>query len=201
MKIAAVALIPSLVLAASSALGEVYTCTAASNRAKVGASSGSEVGITSDTDKKECRFSVNGATVGSPPFSAIVAGMNAIIGGKAASMLRNREVEPIANLLISSSEHKVPSRELLDVLRQNSDELAKCLESFMGSVERIFVSKDNVFCGAAKDGAIPISGKTVSISDSRGIHVLAVSPSKNLTHFLFYPAAFRNGQLIPLPPR
>jgi len=193
-----IVIISLLMPAMTPVLAETYNCTAATNRAKVGSSRSNEVGITSDSGKKECRFSINGAPVGSPPQSAVVAGLNALITGDAVTMMTKGDLEPIANLLISSSEEKSPSPALLGILREHASELAKCFSTFKGAVAGPLLSKGVIFCGGVKAGPVPIAESPVELHDTQGMHVLAVSPSKGLVHFVFFPANFRRGEPIPM---
>lgn len=198
MTVARTILLSLILTVTGHASAETYTCTAATNLAKVGAPKTSEVGVTSDTGKKECRFSINGAAVGSPPRAAVLEGLNAVITGKAVLMLDSGDVRAIANLLLSSSDQRSPDAALISVLRENSKDLARCLASFKGRVKGAVISKADIFCGGVTKGAIPIGGgSTVILGESQGMHVLAVSPSKGVVHYVFFPPDYRQGKPIP----
>ena len=74
---------------------DTYSCEdPPDKRAKVGVSSASTVSITQDKSAKECRMSVNGATVGSPPQDQVLNAINRFRAqGEALREIQGRGIE------------------------------------------------------------------------------------------------------------
>lgn len=60
-----------MMIAASTSVAKTYECEAVDSIAKLGISPVSAVTVSADEDADECKFSVNGAKVGSPPQEQI----------------------------------------------------------------------------------------------------------------------------------
>src|SRR5215475_11171935 len=85
----------------TSALADTYSCGDPPDKlAKVGVSSSSSVSMTQDKSAKECRISVNGVTVGSPPQNQVLQAVNQFRNrGIALQEIESRGIDNYLNSL------------------------------------------------------------------------------------------------------
>lgn len=189
----------TVMLAATSAEAETFACHAATNKAKVGIRSGSEVGITADYRNQECRFSVNGAPVGSPPEKDVMAGLELVRNGDMSRVIQKGDVMPLAMILLSSSSDIEAPQELVSVLKAKAGPLAQCFDDFTANrlePGKYPIREADVICGALAKQSEQIKlslGKGVEVA-SRGddpILVVAVArQSAKVEHFVFFTRAY-----------
>jgi hypothetical protein len=188
-------------LAGSTARADVYSCTAAKERAKTGVHPGNAVATTSDVAKKECRFSVNGASTGSPPLDRVFGAFNLVIGKSMTPRLATGDVTSLAYLLISASAETEPPGDLLGILRRRDKSLALCFEEFEKGVrEKAWIDDDNLLCRAmGKERVlVRLRGADHGIEVASGTELLVVGVAhRGAHHFLFVPPDYRQGRPFP----
>ncbi len=175
------------------AMAEKYTCTAVKNLAKVGVHKGNEVGVEEDTDADECRFSINGATTDSPPLNLVMDGLNAIRvnQGMLARLLRDKDIMPLAYLLLAPSQVDTPDDGLTGTLKNNLDNLTGCFDAFYTGKIGFSTQGTNLFCRivASGDGANNFGGIETVITVPQ-LQLRVSQGNRNL--YLFVPVSFRS---------
>jgi hypothetical protein len=187
---------------AVSANAQTYSCDAAKNQAKVGVRPGNEVAVTMDYRHQECRFSVNGTPVGSPPLATILAGLGQLIDGSMVKQLQSGDVRSLALVLLSAARETEPPADLVATLGREAKSLARCVEDFLGNKlgpGQFMVRSDSVICGLLPADSINVkpgvgSGVTVAPSGEAprgGILAIAVARKEaGIDHFLFVPRSY-----------
>jgi hypothetical protein len=189
----------TLLATTCSAYADRYSCDAVVNGAQLGVFRNNAVSVAIDFGKRECRFSVNGATVGSPPLDRVLQGLNAIADGKMLGLLRESNREPLAYALLAASRlDGVPSI-LLTRLRDFSEELVHCFSDFYERKIGLLVSKgDSTRCtviGPRRE--IARIGQLLIVNDGPQLQLMVVLEDQTL--HLFVPLNYRQG-LPPLQP-
>lgn len=192
-------LVMSIMLAATQVEAETFTCDAATNKAKVGIRSGNEVGVTADYNNHECRFSVNGAPVGSPPEKDVMLGLEHVRNGTMSGVIQKGDVMPLAMILLSSSSDTRAPADLVSMLKTKAGPLAQCFDDFTENrlePGKYPIRNAEIICGALaqQSEAIRLSfGKGLEVA-SRGnypILVVAVArKSAKVEHFVFFTRAY-----------
>lgn len=111
---------------------EVKKCTAVQELAKAGHYSSDTVNVTADDDNDVCSFSVNGATVDSPPQADVINALDSLIGSVTSPgsffTQQQTDIEALALLLLASSP-VVNIDEMVSFLSQHGSELAGCRDA------------------------------------------------------------------------
>jgi hypothetical protein len=191
----------SLMLVQATAVADTFVCEAAKKRAKVGVYSGNAVQVTADEQSQECRFSVNGATVGSPPRDRIVAALNTISSGGMSQLVRRGDVGMLAYALLGASPQTAISRELDLLLRNNAQALAACFENLeilkVGFAANL--PSNQMFCRVSEkrrsEDRVGL-GALMSVQNDLPQLELGVREG-TFHHFLFVPIRYRE-RLPPL---
>jgi len=121
------AILPPVTLSADQRTSETVTCNAVKRSAKAGHYPSDVVGLTIVDSGPECRFAINGASVGSPPPGLILGGINSVISGRAVSDIGNKDLKPLAYALLAASPDNELSQDLLRILEGEIDLFARCL--------------------------------------------------------------------------
>lgn len=121
-----------------------YDCEAVASSARLLVFRNDAVSVVIDGARKECRFSVNGATSGSPPLDKVLEGLNAIADKSIVGLLRDGRREPLANVLLAVSRLDGVPGNLLSLLRDFSQELASCFSDFADGKIGFFYMKENL---------------------------------------------------------
>jgi hypothetical protein len=194
----------ALIATATTANAKTYRCEASPKRALLGLSAFLAVSITEDTSNQECRFSVNGEPVGSPPRALVIGAYNVFRSGEAARGAAKWDTFAYS-LLASSPGDSVPGR-LRDLLEKYSGELTKCVSSLAGGQPGTYVSDSELVCRVERG-----DGDTQTIGfGGGGIQVRPTTPNDppqlvlgynggTLRHYLFIPMTYVTGRLPPLP--
>jgi len=180
---------------------KTYWCDASKKDAAVGITDSAAVSITADRRNQECRFSVNGETVGSPPRELVIGAHNALRNGS----LPDGKGDDLAYALLASSPLKEIPTQLRTALQAYSGEIQGCFGALRSGTPGRYVSKDNVLCQV-----IP-SGEPAIVGFGRGdirVHptspnappqlVLAVNIDNSIEQYLFIPQIYISGTLRPL---
>ncbi len=174
------------------AMADKYTCTAVDSLAKVGVYRGNEVGVEEDTDDDECRFSINGATTDSPPLNLVLEGLNAIrVNARMIEFLENKDVMPLAYLLLAPSQQDSPTGELISVLQNNLNELRNCFEAFEYGKIGFDATRSDMHCRviAPGDSSSSFGGISTVITIPQ-LQLRIAQGNRNL--YLFVPITYRN---------
>ena len=181
----------------SSVYADRYDCEAVVNGARLGVFRNNAVNVVIDSGRKECRFSVNGATAGSPPLDGILEGLNKIADKSIVGMLRDGRSEPLANVLLAASRQDGVPGDLLTRLRDFKD-VVNCFSDFAdGKIG--FVSKgDSMSCAVVGPRREVVRiGELSVVNDGPQLQLMVVFGEETL--FLFVPLNYRQG-LPPLRP-
>ncbi len=132
--------------------GERTECRVVDHLALVGYNDWNIVSLTAKEDKKECRFSVDGASAGSPPQEKLDAAVNAMVGNSRgrSPLLDQPEIDVVslATLLVAAGPD-TDAREMAGLLSSFSEPLAKCRDAvFEGNtIPLSFPGQFPVTCG------------------------------------------------------
>lgn len=126
----------------SASYSDTFTCSDPPDKiAKVGVNSGNSVQITKDKKEKACSFSINGASVNSPPQARITEGINQFTKGlPILRELDQKNVRPLAYLLLAGAPVQEIPKEVEGALTQASHLLRSCIQDFFYGKAAVFES-------------------------------------------------------------
>jgi hypothetical protein len=186
-------------VAADDRKSETVACKAVNKLAKVGVFEGTVVGLTIIDRGPECRFSINGADVGSPPYQQVLSGINSIIGGRIVDDVRSGRFDGIAFALLAASPDTSIQSDLSEILRSERRVLEDCFRrtdvrdlppissSNFGSRRLICGRVDPVSSGSREIDVRAGGDRPITLSFSRPVLVIGVSRS-NQSNYLVVPA-------------
>lgn len=174
------------------ARAEKYTCTAAKEKAKVGVHRGNEVGIEEDDERRECRFSINGATTDSPPIELVIGGLNAIRNRQMARLLLENDVGPLANLLLAPSRVSSPPDQLISNLRGNARPLQDCFSAYDAGRVGFSTEGTDMRCRIAAPGSNLRQFGEVDAEITEPQLQLRITLSRRQSLYLFLPLSFHH---------
>ncbi len=167
---------------------KTYECDAAKERAKVAVYLRNEVSITADRDLKECRFSVNGATVGSPPSDLIYAGLRLIARQQMSGAVERGEIAPLAYALLAAAPVVEIPDKLWEMLNESKYELAKCFGEYEAGSHEFVTAMDDIVCRIVPrtESSRVLEGGLVRVTTSGPELQLAVRVG-GFEHYIFVP--------------
>jgi hypothetical protein len=194
-------------LAPVDAKTKTYLCDASPRQAAVGVAAGAAVSTTADRANSECRFSVNGEPVGSPPRDLVINAYNVLRSGQALQRIQSGDVDVLAFALLASSPLREVPNNLVGLLRRYREGLVRCFVSLgEGKTVVRIVSDQNLFCSIF---APTSDGVTVGFGNNNTIRIQPTTPNDppqlvlgyaadKLETFLFVPLSYISGSLPPL---
>ncbi len=184
-------------------LAKTYRCEASPKIAAIGVSDNASVSITEDYQNQECRFSVNGEPVGSPPREMVIGAQNTLRAGGGKNIKDNLNQLGLA-ILASSPLPAVPP-DLSVMLQSNADALQKCFDALAAGKPDIYVSNPLIRCQVLHGSEpynIKLGNRTLNVRPTRpGAPpqlVISILLSGNLGTHLFIPQIYMGGILQPL---
>jgi hypothetical protein len=180
------------------AIADQYYCDAVANGARLGVYRTNAVNVAIDSGKKECRFSVNGATTGSPPIDLILSGLNGIAARKMESMIADNDLAPLANLLLAPTRFDGVPNKLFELLKAASNELSGCFTAWSKSEIGFRTEKSGMSCSVVPPRKETLKIRRLSVvNDSPQLQLIVIFEEHDL--FLFVPVGYRQG-FPPLTP-
>jgi hypothetical protein len=185
--------------AMSSVYADRYDCEAVVSGARLGVFRNNAVNVVIDSGRKECRFSVNGATAGSPPLDKVLEGFNAIADRSMVGLLKEGRREPLANALLAASRLDGVPGNLLTRLSDFSQQLVNCFSDFAdGKIGFLVIKEDLMSCAVVGPRREVVKIRQLSVvNDGPQLQLMMVLGEE--TMFLFVPLNYRQG-LPPLRP-
>lgn len=185
---------------------EVKECTAARQLAKVGHYSWDTVNVTADEDNEVCSFSINGATVDSPPQEDVIEALRSFLGTTSSpgsffgeeGFFAEEEIDTDAlALLLLASSPITQIDEMSWFLSEYRDNLIECKRA-MRDVDMNGPYEDDsfgsFFCGVYPQNSVgrlysfgPISGVS-RIPVHRTQIVIGARPHYSLWHLVSFSA-------------
>lgn len=175
-------IVPSVAAADS----KTFECDAAKERATVGVYEVTEVSITADRDKRQCFFSVNGATVGSPPPDQIIVGLRAIARREMSGLLEKEDIAPLAYALLAAAPVREIPEKLLQILKNSIKQLVECFQAYENEKTKFRTATDNLVCQIVPrtESARVLAEGLVRVTNSRPELQFAVR-NDGFEHYLF----------------
>jgi len=184
-------------------------CKAVNKVAKVGTFEGTVVSITIIEKEPECRFSINGAEVGSPPTSSVINGINSLIRGSAGNDVSNERFDLIAFALLAASPDTSVGQDLLQLLRNEKSTLSECLRQTppVGIPSLPTRNDRRLICGRV-DGDVKSPEVNVKVGSGSAITLGLIEPvlvigaaRDRQTHYLVIPIERTRGRReLIIPP-
>ena len=176
-----------------------YDCEAVANSARLGVYGTNAVSIAVDSGRKECRFSVNGATTGSPRLDLVLKGLNAIAAKSMRRLINEGDLEPLANLLLAPTRFEGVPGDLMTLLRKISNELADCFVAYEEPVIGFAKRTDQLSCSVVPPRRDTVKiGRLSVVNDAPQLQLMVVFQEQDL--FLFVPIKYREGMPPIIPP-
>jgi len=148
----------AVLIAGPALAGNTKECEAVDSLSVVGFHDFDTVAMAADEDDRECRFSINGATAGSPPQEEVSAAFRQLIGGFGApgSFLASREIdfEALALLMLAAGPDR-DAGELVEILSEFSFEIDDCRNAASDNATVVSQTDDDFFCAAFGAGSQP----------------------------------------------
>jgi hypothetical protein len=193
-----------LCFATQSAVAKTYWCDASKKDAAVGISDRAAVNVVAHRDSQECRFSVNGETVGSPPRELVINAHNVLRSDGGREIKSALDALAYA-LLAASPLREIPSQ-LRTSLQEEIGSIDKCFQALRTGEAGTYVSKAQIFCRVIARGesaSVGFGNGTVRVQptrpDSPPQLALGVLLEKSMEHYLFLPQQYAfPGALPPL---
>lgn len=184
-------------------LAKTYRCEASPKIASIGVSDNASVSITEDYQNQECRFSVNGEPVGSPPRDMVIGAQNTLRAGGGKDIKSSLNQLGLA-ILASSPLPTVPD-ELTAALQMNVDALQKCFDALAAGRPDVYVSNARIRCQVLHGSEpynIRLGNRTLNVRPTRSGAppqlVISALLLGNLGTHLFIPQNYMIGNLQPL---
>lgn len=114
----------------SAPFAKTYECDAVDNEAKLGISPRSTVAVSADEDDRECKFSVNGAKVSSPPQQQITQAFVALLTNRLLFSGSNWTNDQLAALVLSAGPDTTVNT-MSQILGSARPQIRSCIESLL----------------------------------------------------------------------
>jgi hypothetical protein len=188
-------LVLAFAFATTAAEAARFTCKAARDLARLAARDSDYVVVDPDDVRKECRFSVNGEPAGSPPRGAIIASLNVLRAGGAATELGRTDgvnIDWLGLVLLAASGETGISPAFRDTLISSRDLLRDCFARLEGNIAEgpvRFSNNRNVLCGPLPPGGgeIGFGGGSVVEFQSEGRYFTVGAKRGDNASYLFIP--------------
>ena len=196
-----------IMVATTAADATIYWCDASKKNAVVGASDISAVSITADRSGQECRYSINGETVGSPPRQLVVDAHNKLRRAEITKEIQSANMDPLAYALLAASPLREIPTELRGTLRNFAKQIEACFNALTANESGTFVSEPALACKVVtKSEGVTIgfgNGVIRAQPTTPDLTLLALGAvvDKTLEHYLFVSRVYVSGQLPPLQQR
>ncbi|MGH6900098.1 MAG: hypothetical protein ACREJ5_26690 [Geminicoccaceae bacterium] len=197
--LAAAVLLAALAGPATAHASETYYCDAAEREAIVGAFKTRKVAAYLNYEDAECRFSIDGAPVGSPPLEVILSGLDAIDGGEMSGIIASDGVELLANVMMAAAPVSSAPSEVVDLLEEFVDSVTECFKALEAQeVVGDVIAAENLLCRVAVPTGEPFDLFPAREAGRQGLRVVGQQPQLQLAvafdnseYFLFVPVTSR----------
>ena len=174
-----------------------YHCDAAEREAIVGTFKARKVAAYLNYEDEECRFSIDGAPVGSPPLELILSGLNAIDDGAMSGIIASDGVELLANVMMAAAPVSSALSEVVAVLEEHTGDITNCFKALeaqdiVGDVIRAVADSSPIAVPTSE----PFDLLPAREAERQGLRVVGQQPqlqlavaSGNSEYFLFVPVA------------
>lgn len=195
--------IMALVLIGTKAVdATTYWCDASKKNAALAVSVNSAVSITADRSNEECRYSINGETVGSPPRPLVINAHNLLRKSEMTKEINSGNVDPLAYALLASSPLQQIPEALRSILQKHAKNLEACLNALKVNARGTFVSDPSLACRVVATGqasAIGFGKGEIRVQpttpNNDALLVLGTVGDRALEHYLFVPMFYVSGKL------
>jgi hypothetical protein len=193
--LAATVLLAVVVGPATAHASDTYHCDAAEREAIVGAFKNRKVAAYSNYEDEECRFSIDGAPVGSPPLGVILSGLDAIDRGEMSGIIASDGVELLANVMMAAAPVSSAPSEVVDLLEEFVDSVIECFKALEAQeVVGDVIVAENLLCRVAVPTSEPFDLFPAREAGRQGVRVVGQQPQLQLAvasdkseYFLFVP--------------
>jgi hypothetical protein len=167
------------------------SCDAVRTVSKLGINRANRVGTSADSNAQVCRFSIDGAGVGSPPQESVMKALDMIDKQKMRELLANKDVDALAFALLAASSDKAVPQELRRILSDSAKDIGECFAAFdQHKPSYDGLSGDDVMCKVVPGGstAAPKLHGRQSVQFARSLPSILVGAAVgSVQHYLSVP--------------